>query len=87
MLTSWEMGPAKTSDPNLSNATGIPSVPSTEVVLSPVMTFAIRPAFAKLKEQVDQHFPLVSPLLVFVALSQVLFWTPLQAPIFCTFSR
>jgi hypothetical protein len=42
--------------------TGIPLVPSADVDLSPVMTFAIRPAFAKPKEKVKGNFfPLVSP--------------------------
>jgi hypothetical protein len=66
------MGPAKTSDPILRMATGIPSVPSADVVLSPLMIFAILPAFAKFKEKVDFgpsiFFPLVSPSLEVVAL-------------------
>jgi hypothetical protein len=75
MFTRCEMGPAKTSDPVLRTATGIPSVPST------VMTFEIRPAFAKLKDKVDGIFPLVSPLLGLAALSRVPFSTPLPARI------
>jgi hypothetical protein len=85
MLTRWEMGPASTSDPILSTATGIPSVQNAGVDLSPAMTFAIGPAFAKLKEKVDGIFP--PYLLPFVATSRVLFWTPLPARIFHTFSR
>jgi hypothetical protein len=77
----------KTSDPILRMATGIPSVPSAEVDLSPVMSFAILPVFAKPKEKVEEIFSLVSPLLEVVALSQVLFSTPLvPALIFWTFS-
>jgi hypothetical protein len=88
MLPRWEMGPAKTSDPILRMATGIPSVASADLDLSLVMTFAILPAFAKPKETVEgQFFPLVSPSLEVVALSQVRFSTPLvPAPIFRTFS-
>jgi hypothetical protein len=48
------------------------------------MTLEIRPAFAKPKEK--EFFPAVSPLLGFAALSRVLFWTPLPARIFSTFS-
>jgi hypothetical protein len=69
MLTRVEMGPAKTSDPILRMATGIPLVPSADVDLSPVMTFAILPAFAKLKEKVEGIFPRVSPPPEVVALS------------------
>jgi hypothetical protein len=78
MLTRWEMGRAKTLDPLLRMATGIPSVPSADVDLSPVMTFAILPAFAKPKEKIEgKKFPLVTPSLEVVALSGVRFSTPL----------
>jgi hypothetical protein len=78
MFTRWEMGPAKTSDPILRMDTGIPSVPSADIVLSPLMTFAILPPFAKPKEKVKGKFvPLVSPSLEVVALSRVQFLTPL----------
>jgi hypothetical protein len=87
MLTRWEMGSAKTSDPILRMVTGIPWVPSAEVDLSPVKIFAILPAFAKSSEKVEEIFPLVSPLLEVVALSRVLFSTPLVlARVFPTFS-
>jgi hypothetical protein len=49
MFTMCEMGPARVSDPILRTATGIPSVPSANVVFSPEMTLEIRPAFAKSK--------------------------------------
>jgi hypothetical protein len=56
MFTMCKMGPAKTSDPILRTATGIPSVPRAEVVFSLEMILEIRPAFAKLK--VKEFFPL-----------------------------
>jgi hypothetical protein len=49
MFTMCKMDPARTSDPILRTATGIPLVPSVEVVFSPQMTLEIQPAFAKLK--------------------------------------
>jgi hypothetical protein len=49
IFTMCKMGPARTSDPILMTATGIPSVPRAEVVFIPEMTLEIRPAFAKLK--------------------------------------
>jgi hypothetical protein len=49
--TMCEMGLARVSDPILRTATGIPSVPSAEVVFSPEMTLKIRPAFAKSKKK------------------------------------
>jgi hypothetical protein len=74
MFTRCEMGPAKTLDPILRTATGIPSVPSAEVVLSPVMIFEIRPAFTKSKEK--EIVPLLSPLLGVAALSRIVFNSP-----------
>jgi hypothetical protein len=52
-FTRWEMGPAKTLEPILRMATGIPSVPSADGALSLPMTLAILPAFAKVKEKID----------------------------------
>jgi hypothetical protein len=51
MFTRCEMGQANTLDPILSTATGIPSVPSAEMFLSPVMILETRPAFAKSKKK------------------------------------
>jgi hypothetical protein len=71
MLTRWEMGPANTSVPILRRATGIPSVPSAEVLFSPAMTLEIRPALAKPKEK--EFFPPVSPSLGIAVTFGVLF--------------
>jgi hypothetical protein len=53
MFTRCAMGPAKTSEPILRMATGIPSVPSVNVALSPLITLEILPALAKVKEKVN----------------------------------
>jgi hypothetical protein len=71
-------GPVQDIGPYLEDSTGIPLVPSGEVDLNPVMIFAILPAFAKPKEKVEEIFPLVSQLLDVVALSLVLFSTPMH---------
>jgi hypothetical protein len=68
MFTMCEISPSRVSDPILSTATRIPSVPSTEVFFSPVMTLEIWHAFAKPKSKEIPPPPL-SPFLGIAALS------------------